>query len=146
MAAKQTNLEVKTRFGRRKMSDDQYADQLDKKSRSINASGVRFGRRKVEPVPAAPVAAAAPTPPAEQEKGGESGNPFLVNDARLSIAKVEAHLVAHPEQLDLAIHTEFDGVHGAPRKGALQLFRDIEEASETPRQRIIALLASAGAE
>lgn len=143
MAAKQSSMEVKVRFGRRKLNDAQYLDQQSKKSRSVNASGVRFGKRKGLPEPVAPAAVA---PEAGEEKGGETGNPFLVDGGRLSIAKTEARLVEKPGELDLAIHTEFDGVHGAPRKGAVQLFTDIEEAREQPRKRILDLLASAGAE
>lgn len=147
---KVTQVEVKTTFGPRKMDPEKYAKQKGAKSRTATSSGVRFGRRKDPAVTPAELEQVAEAEEKAAEGGGAPANPFLVVDGdsvhRLSIAKTEELLVAKPELLEQAIATEFQLEHGSPRKGAVQLFKDIEDSREAPRQRILDLLKTAGAE
>src|SRR5688572_27990511 len=126
-------------FGRRKLTPEAYAAQLARKARTQTKTGVRFGKRKGNP--AAPESA----PQGEATAAPPTVNPFLVeapdlSTKRLPVKSVEKALKDQPGLLDAAIAAEFRADLGAPRASLLDVLLKLEEAAESPRTRVLALL------
>jgi hypothetical protein len=121
---------ITTRYGPRKLGEKQFAEQQARRS-ITSASGVVYGSRKGGPAPAT----TEPNP----------ANPFLAaadpnGDGRVTLAELTGRLNEDGSLLDLAIEAEFKD--GEPRKGALRLFRGLEEQREGgPRAEVMHLIA-----
>ena len=112
-----------TRYGRRKLGDKVFEAQQARATSVQSASGVVYGPKKGGPKKAAPA-----TPAVTLEEA--------------NLDELAALLEADPALLDRAIELEL--AEGKPRKGALALFRELEEAKPEPRAAVLELLAQGG--
>lgn len=115
--------EAKVRYGRKKLDKEAY-EQQESEARESTREGTRFGPRKFATEKAPPVKGKAgrtrttekteETPPAREPTGSLP-----------SIAKLKELLAKSPAQLDAALEVEMK--QDRPRKGALHLFKEVEE-------------------
>ena len=123
--------EAKTLYGKRKLSPAAYAKQQEERARSGREATV-YGSRKTggqAPAAAAPQKAADPGNPFEPT-GDENGSGYV------TLSELADVLHKRPQLLDAAIEAEYRG--GKPRKGAIELFLDIEaNRKDGPRGEVI---------
>lgn len=121
------------RYGRKKLDKEAYDAQQEAATRE-GREATRFGSRKIGTVKAAP----------EGKATGKSEKP----DERVptgtppSIAKLKELLAKSPAQLDAALEIELK--QEKPRKGALQLFQEVEEGKgDDARPDVVAKIGAA---
>lgn len=112
------------RYGKRKLSEEEYARQTASKVNE-GRQGTRYGNRKGDGNAAAPAAAV------------KTGTEQPV----VSLAKLREALEKTPKLLDAAIANELS--KAATRKGALTLFLETENAKDSPRSAIVTKLEAA---
>lgn len=122
-----------TKYGRRKLDSKAYAEQSAAAAKVASGSegGTVYGSRKAGANP-------EPTSPDNsfRARADADGNGIV------TLAELEAKLREKPELLDEAISAEF--ADGKPRKGALVLFRELEQAKgEAARPEVIATIEQA---
>lgn len=137
-------MESKTLYGKRKLSKAAYAKQVDEKTRS-GREATRYGSRKgAKPAPVVATlspAAPPPTTPPVPAQRPDTANPFEpVGDENKSgyvtLSELADVLHKRPQLLDAAIEAEYRD--GTPRKGAIELFLDIEaNRKDGPRGDVI---------
>lgn len=119
------------RYGRKKLDEAAYLAQQEAATRE-GREATRFGRRKIdgEKTPAT----ASATTPAPDTRTPTGSLP--------SIAKLRELLAKSPAQLDAAMEVEMK--QDRPRKGALQLFQEIEEGKgDDARPGVLATIGAA---
>lgn len=110
------------RYGKRKLSEEEYARQTAAKVNE-GRQATRYGSRKSDGnAPAAPVKTGTDQPV-------------------VSLAKLRDALERTPKLLDAAIANELS--KATPRKGALTLFLETENAKDTLRPAIVSKLEAA---
>lgn len=129
--------ESKTLYGPRKLSPEAYAKQQEEQTRSSREATV-YGSRKGE--------GKAPAPDAAETVPGDPDNPFAPtgdedSSGYVTLAELAKALEKRPLLLDAAIEAEFKG--GKPRKGAIELFINLEEQRKGgPREEVIERLTA----
>lgn len=127
---------IKPLYGPRKIGDEAFAAQQAAKKLSAR-EGVVYGKRKADNPP-------APTADATQGEPGTDEDPPappLPKFAELTLDELELLMLEQPALLDEAIKAEC--ADGTPRKGAIALFLEVEDArAEGPRTEVVTLLKS----
>lgn len=127
------NLDVaQVRYGRRKLDADAYEAQ-EKVKPLEGREGTRYGEKK-----------GAVTPAAASDEKKTAGTPATppATSSVLSIAKLETALKAKRDLLDSAIQAELR--QEVPRKGALELFIEVEKSKgESARGDVLTTLEAA---
>lgn len=123
-----------TLYGPRKLDPDEYAAQQARKKMTARG-GTVYGRRKGDDPPTAQAQPAD----AEETKEPEQAKPELPDFRALNLDRLEETMLEKPELLDEAIKAEL--ADGKPRKGAIELFLEVEDArAEGPREEVVRLL------
>lgn len=111
------------RYGKRKLSEEEYAKQTASKVNE-GRQATRYGSRKSD----------GDTPTVPAIKTG-------TDQPVVSLAKLRDALERTPKLLDAAIANELS--KATPRKGALTLFLETENAKDAPRPAIVSKLEAA---
>lgn len=121
------------RYGRKKLDAAAYAAQQEAATRE-GREATRFGPRKIGTEKVAPESKASSPPAAPSSREPTGTLP--------SIAKLKALLAKSPAQLDAALEVELK--QETPRKGALQLFQEVEEGKgDDARADVLAKIGAA---
>lgn len=119
------------RYGRKKLDEAAYAAQLEAATRE-GREATRFGRKKIDTDKGAASKATEPEKPETRTPTGSLP----------SIAKLKELLAKSPAQLDAAMEIELK--QDRPRKGALQLFQEVEEGKgDDARPDVLATIGAA---
>lgn len=125
------------RYGKKKLDPEALAAQLEATTREGRES-TRFGARKIETVKSTPVKGDSRTRTTTDPKVEERAPTGTVP----AIPALKKLLRETPAQLDAAIEVEMK--QEKPRKGALQLFLEIEEGKgEDARPDVVAKIGAA---
>lgn len=121
------------RYGRKKLDEAAYAAQLEATTRE-GREATRFGPRKIGGEKGETKVAAEPETKKTSERAPTGTLP--------SISKLKELLAKSPAQLDAALEVELK--HEKPRKGALQLFQEVEEGKgDDARADVLAKIGAA---
>lgn len=140
--------QAKVRYGRKKLDAEAY-EQQETEARESTREATRFGSRKFQTEKPAPVKGrGARTRTTGDDPKGDAGNgqekepPRTPTGSLPSIAKLRELLTKSPGQLDAAIEVEMK--QEKPRKGALQLFLEVEEGKgDDARAETVAKIGAA---